>query len=194
MLLKIIKLFIILIPNKALRKKLRLKISTIIHGKQVLKTAKSIGEGLICLGNNEVTKNTVIGKHVRLNGVTCDGGGNINIGDHCVLASDVLILTSNHNYDKGLLIPYSDDPIINKDVIIEDFVWIGKRVTILPGTKIGEGAVIQAGAVVHGIIPPCAIIGGNPAKVFKYRDIEHFNKLKSEGKFLNEYKLINNSL
>ncbi len=54
---------------------------------------------------------------------------------------------------------------------------------ILPGTKIGEGAIIQGGAVVHGEIPPYAIAGGNPAKVFKYRDIEHFKKLKAEGKF-----------
>ena len=87
------------------------------------------------------------------------------------------------------MLPYNDDPIINKDVIIEDFVWIGKRVTILPGTKIGEGAVIQAGAVVHGEIPSCAIAGGNPAKVFKYRDIEHYEKLKAEEKFLDEYAL-----
>ena len=54
---------------------------------------------------------------------------------------------------------------------------------ILPGTKIGEGAIIQGGSVVHGEIPPYAIAGGNPAKVFKYRDIEHFKKLKAEGKF-----------
>ena len=43
---------------------------------------------------------------------------------------------------------------------------IGSNVTILPGTTIGEGAIIQAGAVVHGEIPPCAIVGGNPAKDF----------------------------
>ena len=70
-----------------------------------------------------------------------------------------------------------------KDVTIDDFVWLGSRVTILPGTKIGEGAIIQAGSVVHGEIPPYAIAGGNPAKVFKYRDIEHFKKLKAEGRF-----------
>ena len=51
---------------------------------------------------------------------------------------------------------------------------------------IGEGAIIQAGAVVHGEIPPYAIVGGNPAKVFKYRDIEHFQKLKAEGKVFSD--------
>ena len=49
--------------------------------------------------------------------------------------------------------------------------------------KIGEGAIIQGGAVVHGEIPPLAIAGGNPAKVFKYRNKEHYEQLKKENKF-----------
>ncbi len=73
--------------------------------------------------------------------------------------------------------------MIKKDVIIDSYVWIGSRVTILPGTKIGEGAIIQGGAVVHGEIPPYSIAGGNPAKVFKTRDNRRFEQLKKEGKF-----------
>lgn len=72
---------------------------------------------------------------------------------------------------------------IYKNVEIGDCVWLGSRVIILPGTKIGEGAIIQAGSVVHGDIPECAIVGGNPAKVFKYRDIEHYKNLKELKKF-----------
>lgn len=78
-------------------------------------------------------------------------------------------------------IPY-DSTTIKSDVIIGDFVWIGAKVIILPGTVIGEGAIIQAGSVVHGEIPPYAIAGGNPAKVFKYRNIDHFIKLKTSKK------------
>ena len=92
-----------------------------------------------------------------------------------------MILTSNHDYE-GEEIPYDSMDIV-KDVRIGDFVWIGNRVIILPGVTIGEGAIIQAGAVVVSDIPACAIAGGNPAKVFKYRDKEHFNRLKEEGKF-----------
>lgn len=51
------------------------------------------------------------------------------------------------------------------------------------GVTIGEGAIIQAGAVVVSDIPPCAIAGGAPAKVFKYRNKEHYYKLKQEKKF-----------
>ena len=85
--------------------------------------------------------------------------------------------------DEGEHIPYSPDDYIYKDIEIGDLVWCGLRVTILPGTKIGEGAIIQAGAVVRSEIPACAIVGGNPAKVFKYRNKEHFYKLKQEARF-----------
>jgi len=65
-----------------------------------------------------------------------------------------------------------------KDIVIGECVWIGARATILPGAKIGEGAIIQAGSVVHGEIPPCAIAGGNPAKVFTYRDKKRYSQLR----------------
>ena len=59
-------------------------------------------------------------------------------------------------------------------------MWIGARVVILPGTVIGEGAIVQAGAVVHGKIPPLSIVGGNPAKVFAQRDEIHYRNLKTK--------------
>ncbi|MGL6051576.1 MAG: DapH/DapD/GlmU-related protein, partial [Aeromonas salmonicida] len=89
---------------------------------------------------------------------------------------------SNHNYDEGVALPY-DNTYVSKDVIIEDQVWLGRGVTILSGVKIGEGAIIQAGSVVVSDIPKCAIAGGHPAKVFKYRDLEHYERLKEEGQF-----------
>jgi acetyltransferase-like isoleucine patch superfamily enzyme len=56
-------------------------------------------------------------------------------------------------------------------------------VIVLGGVSIGEGAIIQAGSVVVKDIPKYAIAGGHPCKVFKYRDIEHYEKLKKERKF-----------
>jgi len=55
-------------------------------------------------------------------------------------------------------------------VRIEDDVWIGARAIILPGIKIGKGAIIGSGAVVTKDVPPYAICAGNPARVIKYRD------------------------
>ncbi len=155
---------------------------TKLFGYQVFKTAKSIGTNFWCGGFSSVTKNTILKNHVNFNGMKIMGNGNVVIGNYFHSGIEVLIITQNHNYDKGEAIPY-DTTYIYKDVIIEDYVWIGSRVMILPGTKIGEGAIIQGGSVVHGTIPPYAIAGGNPAKVFKYRDIEHFQKLKAEKKF-----------
>lgn len=162
--------------------KTRTFIMTRLFGYQVFKTAKSIGSNFWCGGFSSVTKNTIIKDNVNFNGMRIMGNGNVVIGDYFHSGIEVLILTQNHNYDKGEAIPY-DSTYIYKDVEIGDYVWLGSRVTILPGTKIGEGAIIQGGAVVHGEIPPYAIAGGNPAKVFKYRDIEHFEKLKAEKKF-----------
>ena len=112
-----------------------------------------------------------------------EGGGKKIIGDHFHSGYDILIITQIHNYDEGTKIPY-DNKNIYRDVIIQDNVWIGSRVTILGGVTIGEGAVIQAGSVVAQDIPKYAIAGGHPAKPFAYRDIEHYEKLKKERKFL----------
>lgn len=170
------------IPHKIYRKKLRTLIKNRFYGRYVYKYAKSIGKGLIIGYPSSVNSNTTIGDFVRLNGLQVCGQGNIKIGSYVQTGIECLIIAQNHNYE-GTKIPY-DETYIYKDIEIGDFVWLGSRVMILPGTKIGEGAIIQGGAVVHGDIPPYAIAGGNPAKVFKYRNVEHFQKLKAERKIL----------
>lgn len=92
------------------------------------------------------------------------------------------MITQDHNYDKGEAVPY-DQTYIYKDICVEDNVWIGERVIVLGGVTIGEGAIIQAGSVVVKNIPKYAIAGGHPAAVFKYRDVEHYERLKAQGKF-----------
>jgi len=185
------KIISMVVPIKKYRKHFRIKIKTYIYGFNVYRKAKSIGKNLKCGNFSSVTKNTVIGCNVRLNGVNFTGHGNITIGDYCIFGNDVLIISDNHNYDKGEFLPFSDSPIICKNVEFGNCVWCGSRVTVLPGAKIGEGAVIQAGSVVHGVVPAYAVVGGNPAKVFKYRDIEHYEKLKNEQKFLDDEAFMN---
>lgn len=139
------------------------------------------GQEPVCCRAEQGKPQYNVGDNVRFHGMKITGKGRVDIGSYVIAAGDCMIITQNHNYE-GDAIPY-DDTLNFRDVVIDDFVWIGARVLILPGTKIGEGAIIQGGAVVHGEIPPYAIAGGNPAKVFKYRDAEHFKKLKAEGKF-----------
>lgn len=125
------------------------------------------------------TKNTSIGKNCSFNSITVKGGGIVTFGDNFHSGTDCLIITNFHNYDSGKKLPYDETHIV-KDVLIGKNVWIGDRVIILGGVTIDEGAIIQAGSVVVNDIPRCAIAGGHPAKVFKYRDLEKYDLL-SEG-------------
>ena len=159
------------------------KYRTTLFGYKVLEQAKEIGEGFWCGGWSSVSSNTILKEHVSFNGMRMEGDGKVTIGRYFHSGTECLMITRSHGYDTGNKIPYDAEHHIYKDIEIGDFVWLGSRVMILPGTNIGEGAIIQGGSVVHGKIPPYAIAGGNPAKVFKYRDIEHFKKLKEEGKF-----------
>jgi maltose O-acetyltransferase len=94
------------------------------------------------------------------------GYGKITIGKHAMLGPDVMIITSDHKFkEEGFEKGY-----VSKDVEIGDYAWIGARAIILKGVKIGKHAVIGAGAVVTKDVPDYAVVGGNPAKVLKYRD------------------------
>ena len=149
---------------------------------KITRRAVEVGKDLKVNGKSSVNSQTYLGSNINFNGMEIQGCGKVNIGDNFHSGTECLMITQIHNYDKGSKIPY-DDTYICKDVLIEDNVWLGSRVIILGGVKIGEGAIIQAGSVVVSDIPKCAIAGGHPAKVFKYRDIEHYEKLKKENKF-----------
>lgn len=148
----------------------------------IKKRAASVGEELIINRYSTVTSKTYLGKNVNFNGLRVIGGGNVHIGNNFHSGSGCLIMTTIHNYDNGTKIPY-DETVIHKDVIIEDNVWLGINTIILPGVTISEGAIIQAGSVVTSNIPPCAIAGGHPAKVFKYRNKDHYYNLKDKKRF-----------
>lgn len=152
------------------------------YGFIVKHQVNSVGSGLRVNNRSTVTKNTILGNNVNFNGMKIGGSGRVIIGDNFHSGIGCLMISEIHNYDHGEAIPY-DDTFIPKDIVIEDNVWLGERVIILGGVRIGEGAIIQAGSVVVKDIPPMAIAGGHPAKVFKMRDAEHYEKLKNEGKF-----------
>ena len=160
---------------------LKSKFISFYYKNKAKKILKSYKEPLKIGGRVSFNADTYLGKNCNFNGFRVDGTGKIIIGNNFHSGTDIIAITSNHNYE-GECLPY-DDIDIKKTIIIEDNVWIGSKVTILGGVTIGEGSIIQAGSVVSKSIPKYAIAGGNPAKPFKYRDIEHYEKLKKEGKF-----------
>ena len=145
------------------------------------KTLGSYGSGLFIGGKCVFNRNVRVGNNANFNGMSILGGGNVTIGDNFHSGSECMIITQNHNYE-GNEIPY-DSTYIFKKVVIEDNVWFGNRVLVTGNITIGEGAIIAAGSVVVKDVPACASVGGNPAKVIKYRDVEHYKKLKEENKF-----------
>lgn len=102
-------------------------------------------------------------------GINSDVIGPVNIGKNVMMGPECAIYTTNHAHDR------TDIPMIlqgytpEKPVVIEDDVWIGRRVIILPGVTISKGCIVAAGAIVTKSTPPYAIAGGNPAKIIKYR-------------------------
>jgi maltose O-acetyltransferase len=103
-----------------------------------------------------------IGVNARING-TC------TIGDYVMMGADVTVITHNHSFER------TDIPMMDQGfeeecpVVIGNDVWIGDKVTILPGVNIGDGSIIGAGAVVTHDVPPYAIVGGVPAKIIRMR-------------------------
>lgn len=107
-------------------------------------------------------------------------GDNVNINDHvhiacasqvtimndCLLASKIIITDHNHGYSSAILPPIERELVI-KPVTIEERVWIGENVVILPGVTIGENSIIGANSVVTKSIAPNSIAVGIPARVIK---------------------------
>lgn len=125
----------------------------------------------ISLGNN-----VYLGKNTEI-----DAAGGVEIGNGVIFGPEVCVYSRSHNFDSEDLaaLPFDNKFIVDK-VVIQDYVWIGRRVTVLPGVTIGKGAIIGAGAVVSRSIPEYAIAVGNPAKVVRYRNKDTVEKLLLE--------------
>ena len=143
--------------------------------------AKEIGKSPYVGGKCIFGSHLYLGDYCNFNGMQFIGGGRIYIGNYFHSGTECMIITQNHRYE-GEEIPY-DSEFEYKTVRIGDCVWFGNRVTVTGNVSIGEGAIIAAGSVVCKDVPPLAIVGGNPAKVIKYRDKERYFRLKAEGKF-----------
>lgn len=109
----------------------------------------------------KIGKYVTIGPRVHLYNLN-----NIIIGDNTVISQDAYLSGGTHDYSKSNL------PLLRKDIIIGDNVWIGAGAFVSPGVKIGDGAVIGARAVVTKDVEPWTVVAGNPAKFIKKREIK----------------------
>lgn len=102
-------------------------------------------------------------------GINCLVGDHATIGNNVMMGPDVIILTRNHKYEREDIPMRKQGYSRVEPVIIEDDVWIGTRAIILPGVRIGQGAIIAAGAVVTKDVSAYTVVGGNPAAEIKNR-------------------------
>lgn len=108
-------------------------------------------------------RNLIIGKNSFINfGCTFLDRGGIEIGENVLIGPNCSILTTNHPLD-----PKSRKATISKKIIIEDNVWLGGNVTVLPGVTIGENSIVGAGSVVTKDVAKNVIVAGVPAKLIK---------------------------
>lgn len=121
-----------------------------------------------------IEKNARIGPRVEIGdysgiGVNALIADEVYIGNYVMMGPDCIIYTNNHEFSD------LDTPMMfqgktkQRPVHIGNDVWIGSRVTIMPGVNIGNGVVIGASAVVTKDVPDYAVVAGVPAKVVKYR-------------------------
>ena len=164
---------------KKWRKGLKARLESSLYSIAIRRRAKSCGRNLYILGPGvNVTSNTVVSDGVGFGkDVKIYGDGPVFIGRRAVLAEDTLVYTQVHDYDHSEVLPFGWG-FTYPETRIDDYAWLGVKCIVLPGAHVGEGAVVQAGSVVMGVIPPCAIAAGNPAKVIGWRDVEHYNRLK----------------
>lgn len=149
-----------------------------VRGKQNI----NFGEGFVCgfmvrldaFGGPGCIR---FGRNVELNDFVHIGSiGSVILGDEVMVASRVFITDHDHGIYAGdgehsdpATTPRTRQEVC-RPVTIGNRVWIGENVSILPGTQIGDGAIIGANSVVKGIIPASAIAAGIPAKVVKRYD------------------------
>jgi maltose O-acetyltransferase len=106
-----------------------------------------------------------IGKETYISGpLRINLGGAVRIGNQVNIGHDCMIVAVNHEIGA----PWRRAGVsTNLSVVIEDGVWLASRVVVLPGTRIGRGAAVAAGAVVVSDVPPNTLVGGVPARVLR---------------------------
>jgi maltose O-acetyltransferase len=114
-------------------------------------------------------------EHVRI-GAHCNfgqhtfitGGGGVTIGDWVGFGPDVKVWSVNHRFDDPDT-PWQLQGWEYKPVVIEDDVWLGANVFVMPGVTIGRGAIVSAGTVLNKSVPAFAVVAGNPGRVVGWR-------------------------
>lgn len=128
-----------------------------------------------------------VGAYTVLNGTYFVCNGHIEVGDHCLLAwgsvladtwpADVRSLPISLR--REVMRAIAEDParrlpafVEPQPIMLEDNVWIGFDVVVLPGVRLGRGSVVGCKTVVAEDVPPYAVVAGSPARIIRYLDAD----------------------
>lgn len=114
-------------------------------------------------------KGIKIGENVVIShGTIITTAGSVTIGSNVLIGYGARILSANHKIpeNRGLIWGAGHE---TSPIVIDDDVWIGANAIILPGIRIGKGAVVAAGAIVTKNVEPYSIVAGVPAKIIRMR-------------------------
>lgn len=111
--------------------------------------------------------NLELGDYVAIaNDVEIYNVSKITMGNHITVSQESYLCTASHDISRLL------KPLVHKPIVIGDFSWVCSRSMVLPGVTIGDGAVVAAGAVVTKDVEPWTVVGGNPARFIKKRELK----------------------
>lgn len=127
------------------------------------------GEGTLMYGDGRISigKNSYIG---RFSLIQSSGDEIVSIGENCSIGPFLKIWTHSSEVDSDFNFKDQRKPRVGS-IIIKDAVWIGANVLISPGITIGSNAIIGTNSVVTKDVPDYAIVGGVPAKIIRYKNI-----------------------
>ena len=113
---------------------------------------------------------------IGINTVLSSGQGGLFIGNNVIIASNVTIVTGNHDY-RDIAATTGEQQYVGSPIHIHDDVWVGANSVIVGGVIVGKHAVIAAGSVVTKDVPAYTMVGGVPAKIIKkFKDNENFTR------------------
>jgi acetyltransferase-like isoleucine patch superfamily enzyme len=130
----------------------------------------ALDDGVVILSSGTpLVDKFFIGADTYVNRYTIfDAHQHLHIGERVMIGPYCYFTDADHSVESGSSV--QSQPMRHQPLVIEDEAWIGAHVTVLPGVRIGRGAVIGAGSVVTRDIPAMAIAYGSPARVTRYRD------------------------
>lgn len=130
----------------------------------------ALDEGVVLITGGPPKRNKlVIGSGTYVNRYTIfDAHSCLHIGRRVMIGPHCYFTDADHGTESGSSV--QSQPMHSAPLIVEDEAWIGAHVTVLPGVRIGKGAVVGAGSVVTRDVPAMTIAVGSPARVIRRRD------------------------